>query len=358
MPRPREVRPSAVPASGQGPAPRDAVGPAAKASVPTSAQPSAPAPRRRGRVILDVAPAEETGPASNALFVERFLRYATHERVLAANTLEAYGRDLRDFTRWLGGRNAAALSVRDLGDYLAWLADKGLARSSVARAAATLRVFYAFLQLEGNVAESPAELLAASRRDDTIPCTLSAEQVDRLLAAPNGRTPAGQRDKALLELLYATGCRASEVAGLRVTDVHLRECFCTCRGKGNKERVVPLGTRAVAAVGAWLDGHRGSFAVRAGGSPPWAMLSSRGNRLSRMRIWEIVKEHARASGVPTDIGPHTLRHSFATHLVAGGVDLRHVQEMLGHASIATTQRYTHVDAGRLKGVHGRFHPRG
>lgn len=355
--RPVESPPGPVPSPGTRPAGAGAgAGARSPARDPLPAPPSGP--RRRGRVILDVAPVEETGPASNALFVERFLRYATHERVLAANTLEAYGRDLRDFTGWLGGRNAAALSVRDLGDYVAWLADKGLARSSVARAAATLRVFYAFLQLEGNVAESPAELLAASRRDDTIPGTLSTEQVDRLLSAPNVRTPAGQRDKALLELLYATGCRASEVAGLRVVDVHLRECFCTCHGKGNKERVVPLGTRAVAAVGAWFEGHRGTFAVRAGGSPAWAMLSSRGNRLSRMRIWEIVKEHARAAEVPTDIGPHTLRHSFATHLVAGGVDLRHVQEMLGHASIATTQRYTHVDAGRLKGVHGRFHPRG
>ncbi len=343
MPRPRDDRP---PASGVLPD-----------TPPRAAAPPAGA-RRRPRVILDVAATEETGPASNALFVERFLEYARHERVLAANTLEAYGRDLRDFLGWLGGRNAAGLSVRDLGDYLGRLDGRGLSRASVARAAATLRVFYAFLQLEGTVGESPAELLVASRRDDTIPGTLSAEQVDRLLAAPNARTPSGQRDRALLELLYATGCRASEVAGMRLVDVHLRESFCTCRGKGDKERVVPLGARAVAAVREWFDGHRVTFAGRAGGSPPWAVLSSRGNRLSRMRIWEVVKEHARRAGVPPDIGPHTLRHSFATHLVAGGVDLRHVQEMLGHASIATTQRYTHVDAGRLKGVHGRFHPRG
>ena len=148
------------------------------------------------------------------------------------------------------------------------------------------------------------------------------------------------------------------MSALRLTDVHLAESFCTCRGKGDKERVVPLGRRAVAALGAWIDGPRKAFAARTGAAPAWALLSARGNRLSRMRIWEIVREQAARAGIPPDIGPHTLRHSFATHLVAGGVDLRHVQEMLGHASIATTQRYTHVDAGRLKGVHGKFHPRG
>jgi integrase/recombinase XerD len=147
------------------------------------------------------------------------------------------------------------------------------------------------------------------------------------------------------------------VSALRLTDVHLAESFCTCRGKGDKERVVPLGRRAVAALRAWIDGPRPAFAARAGSSPSWVILSSRGNRLSRMRIWEIVRLHADKAGVPPDIGPHTLRHSFATHLVAGGVDLRHVQEMLGHASIATTQRYTHVDASRLRSVHEKFHPR-
>ena len=257
----------------------------------------------------------------------------------------------------LAGRPAASMTIRDLGDYFAALTKKGLARASVARQAATLRTFYAFLQLEGVIAESPAELIKAARRDDNIPGTLSPAQVDRLLASPEGDDPRAQRDRALLELLYATGCRASEVSTLRLTDVHLAESFCTCRGKGNKERVVPLGRRAVAATSAWLSDARKTFAARAGGTPSWALLSARGNRLSRMRIWEIVRLHADQAGIPPDIGPHTLRHSFATHLVAGGVDLRHVQEMLGHSSIATTQRYTHVDASRLKAVHEKFHPR-
>ena len=258
----------------------------------------------------------------------------------------------------LSGWPAAGLGVRDLGDYFAALARRGLARASIARQAATLRTFYAFLQLEGLIVDSPAELLAPARRDDAIPGTLSPEQVDRLLETPDHTSPAGCRDAAVLELLYATGCRASEVSGMRLTDVHLGESFCTCRGKGDKERVVPLGRRAITAVRRWLDGPRKAFAARAGGLPSWAVLSSRGNRLSRMRIWEIVRFHAERADIPPDIGPHTLRHSFATHLVAGGVDLRHVQEMLGHASIATTQRYTHVDAGRLRGIHAKFHPRG
>jgi integrase/recombinase XerD len=315
-----------------------------------------PKPRRTRKILLDGAVAPGLG-ASTPELVDRFLEYVRHERALSANTQAAYRRDLRDYAEWLGGRAAAGVSVRDLGDYFAAITKKGLARASVARQAATLRTFYAFLQLEGVVAESPAELISSAKRDDFIPATLSPDQVDRLLAAPAGSTPRAQRDRALLELLYATGCRASEVSTLRVDDVHLTENFCTCRGKGNKERVVPLGRRAVGALASWLEAGRRTFAARGGATVTWAILSARGNRLSRMRIWEIVRLHADAAGIPPDIGPHTLRHSFATHLVAGGVDLRHVQEMLGHASIATTQRYTHVDASRLKAVHGKFHPR-
>jgi integrase/recombinase XerD len=308
-------------------------------------------PRTR-RIVLDDGEVL-AGSAPTPRLVERFLTYIEHERGLAVNTRAAYRRDLTDFTAWLGERAAVGLGIADLGDYLATLDRKGLARASIARQAATLRTFYAFLQLEGLIAESPATLIAAGRRDDTIPGTLSPGQVDRLLGSPDPRSINGIRDRALLELLYATGCRASEVSHLRVTDVQLVELFCTCRGKGDKERMVPLGRRAVEALSAWLDGPRRTLA----GDAPWVLLSSRGNRLSRMRIWEIVRVHAERAGVPSDIGPHTLRHSFATHMVAGGVDLRHVQEMLGHASIATTQRYTHVDHARLQSIHARFHPR-
>ena len=312
--------------------------------------------QRTRRILADGVPPGPLEQGSTATLTRRFLDYIRHERALTANTQAAYRRDLENFAEWLGGRSPVLLSVRDLGDYLAHLGTRRLARASIARQAATLRTFYAFLQLEGLVTESPADLLAPGRRDDTIPGVLTPDQVNRLLSCPDHATPTGNRDRAVLELLYATGCRASEVSAMLVSDIHLGEQFCTCHGKGDKERVVPLGRRAVAALSAWLTEIRPAFAARRG-SPPWAVLSSRGNRLSRMRIWEIVRTHAAEAGVPPDIGPHTLRHSFATHLVSGGVDLRHVQEMLGHASIATTQRYTHVDASRLKSVHEKFHPR-
>ena len=292
-------------------------------------------PRAR-RIVLDTGPQSAQETRSMVLLGQRFIDYVQHERALSENTQAAYRRDLRTFGDWLAGRDATNLTVSDLGDYFASLTQRGLARASVARQAATIRTFYGFLQLEGIVQESPAELISAARRDDSIPGTLLPLQVDRLLESPDLATSIGQRDKALLELA---------------------ESFCTCRGKGNKERVVPLGRRAIEAVSQWLKGPRPLFAAAVSLMPAWVLLSSRGNRLSRMRIWEIVRMHADKVGLPSDIGPHTLRHSFATHLVAGGVDLRHVQEMLGHASIATTQRYTHVDASRLKSVHGKFHPR-
>lgn len=312
---------------------------------------------RTRRILLDTEQTGTNEPHSTALLLQRFLDYIQHERALSIHTQAAYRRDLRDFSKWLSGRDSTRLTVRELGDYFSALMQRGLARASVARQAATVRTFYGFLQLEGVIVESPAELISASRRDNSIPGTLSPEQVDRLLAGPDQNTPIGCRDKALLELLYATGCRASEISSLRMTDMHLAESFCTCRGKGDKERIVPLGRRAIEALRTWVDANRATFAAHTSQASAYVLLSSRGNRLSRMRIWEIVRLHAMKAGLPNDISPHTLRHSFATHLVVGGVDLRHVQEMLGHASIATTQRYTHVDASRLKSVHEKFHPR-
>lgn len=328
--------------------------PPADPAPPTSATSS----RRKGprKIVLD-AETPLAGSAGMPLLVDGFLDYVRHERALATNTLEAYRRDLGDFSSWLGGRDCTRLTPGDLGDYLAWLHGRGLSRSSVSRHAASLRTFYRYLQLEGWLTESPADLVGSGRPDFRVPGSLTSDQIDRLLDAPDPATDRGLRDRALLELLYATGCRASEVTGLTLPDTHLAEGFCTCRGKGDKERMVPLGRRAIEAITSWCRSARPAFAARAEGPVGWLVLSSRGNRLSRIRIWEIVKEHAVAAGLPDDIHPHVLRHSFATHLVSGGTDLRHVQEMLGHASIATTQRYTHVDAERLRSVHARFHPR-
>jgi integrase/recombinase XerD len=316
-----------------------------------------PTPHSRIRKIAFEGP--QSKPLSTIRIdelIERFLAFIRHERGLAENTQSAYQRDLQSFGAWLRGRSPLKISIQELGDYLGSLSDQNQSRATIARKAATLRCFYSFLQLEGVMTENPAEQLVLARPDDTIPAVLSPRQVDLLLDSPSRFTATGSRDRALLELLYATGCRASEVSSLKIDDLHLEEQFCTCHGKGNKERVVPLGSRAHAAISQWTLDHRSQFVSRPT-DQNYVIVSTRGNKLSRMRIWEIVREHATSAGLADDISPHTLRHSFATHLVAGGVDLRHVQEMLGHASIATTQRYTHVDSGRLKSVHLQYHPR-
>ena len=290
-------------------------------------------------------------------WLERFVEYLSSECHLAENTVAAYRRDLARFHEWLGKREVAELSIRELAKYVSFLRSRDLAASSVARHLASLKVFFRYLQLEGVLEDNTAELLGSQKLWDRVPEVLSPGEVDALLTAPRRGTPLWRRDRALLELLYATGCRASELSNLRVRDVHLEQQHCLCRGKGNKERIVPLGRRAIAAIGAYLEKERPLLAKRRSEPPPWLLLSSRGMRLRRERIWEYLKKYAVESGGPTSISPHTLRHSFATHLLAGGADLRLVQEMLGHASIATTQIYTHVDHSRLKRVHNEFHPR-
>ncbi|MGQ9575363.1 MAG: site-specific tyrosine recombinase XerD [Thermoguttaceae bacterium] len=298
------------------------------------------------------APAE-AGPA----WLDRFLQYAAGECRLADNTVAAYGRDLRRFFTWLGSRAVAELSIRDLADYTAWLHAQQLGPATLARHLVSLRVFFRYLQLEGVLRDNRAELLGSQKLWERVPKVLSPQQVDRLLESPGPRDPFWRRDRALLELLYATGCRASEVSCLELQDVHLAEGFCRCRGKGNKQRLVPLGERAAQAVEAYLRHERPQLAARVPAEPRWLLLSSRGRRLRRERIWELLKQYGRRVGAPSALSPHMIRHSFATHLLAGGADLRQVQEMLGHASIATTQLYTHVDSSRLKAVHRQFHPR-
>lgn len=290
-------------------------------------------------------------------WLDGFLDYAAGECHLADNTVAAYRRDLKRFFTWLDGRGVPALSIRDLADYTTWLHAQKLAPASLARHIVSLKVFFRYLQLEGVLQENLAELLGSQKLWQRVPKVLSPEQIDRLLACPRSRDPFWRRDRALLELLYATGCRASELSHLKRCDVHLVEGYCLCRGKGNKERLVPLGRRAAEAVRAYLEHERGRLAARTSGEPEWLLLSYRGRRLRRERIWELLKYYAARVGAPPDVSPHTMRHSFATHLLAGGADLRLVQEMLGHASIATTQIYTHVDSSRLKAVHNKFHPR-
>jgi integrase/recombinase XerD len=291
-------------------------------------------------------------------WIEMFLDYCRSECHLSANTVAAYRRDMAKFAIWLDKRRFQDLTIRELADYPAFLNQRKLAPASIARHIVALKVFFRYLQLEGVLRDNLAELLGSQKLWQRVPQVLSPEMIDQLLTAPRTHDPLWRRDRALLELLYATGCRASEVSNLRPDDVHLSQGFCLARGKGDKERLVPLGRRAIEAVQEYLHHERSKLVESAAVPPRWLLLSRRGRRLRRERIWELVKQYALRVGAPESISPHTLRHSFATHLLAGGADLRQVQEMLGHASIRTTQIYTHVDHSRLKRIHQQFHPRG
>jgi integrase/recombinase XerD len=289
-----------------------------------------------------------------------FIDYVRSECHLADNTVQAYQRDIRRFQQWLteSGKPIPELGIRDLSDYVGWLHQRKLAPASIARHIVGLRMFFRYLQLEGILQHNLAELLGSQKLWERVPEVLSPGMVQKFLEAPRPYDPFPRRDRALLELLYATGCRASELSHLRVQDLHLTESFCLCHGKGNKQRLTPLGRAARVALQDYLDHERPLLAAAAATTTPeWLLLSRRGRRLRREAIWELVKKYAVRAGVSPTISPHTLRHSFATHLLAGGADLRQVQEMLGHASIQTTQIYTHVDQSRLKKVHKQFHPR-
>ena len=281
-----------------------------------------------------------------------FRHYLAAERGLSDHTVQAYGRDLNRFTEWVATVKLAdhtKPTLSDLSRYVAFLHDEKLAPPSIGRHVVSLRSFYRFLKLDERAGATAVDLLASPKLWERIPSVLNAKQIVALLNAPLPGDRFCLRDRALLEVLYATGCRASEVVGLKVRDVYLDAAFLKCHGKGNKQRVVPLGKPAVSALQAFLQGDTKAELV----------FSSRsGKPLSRIMLWKIVKKYCRRAGLSSDFSPHSLRHSFATHVLSGGADLRTVQELLGHASIATTQYYTHVDKDRLKAIHKKFHPRG
>ncbi|HEX8202261.1 MAG TPA: site-specific tyrosine recombinase [Isosphaeraceae bacterium] len=288
-----------------------------------------------------------------------FLHYLMAECGVSPNTLAAYRSDIVRFSRWRRDHAPgplAALDIPTLTGYVDHLARCGLAPSSVGRHLASLSTFFRFLVFDGRLGENVAKLLVAPTVWDRLPTVLGPAGVESLLNAPSPETRLGRRDRAALETLYATGCRASEVAGLRPGDLDLIRGTARCVGKGDKERIVPLGSRARAALADYLRKDRPPLVAR---RPETAtvFVTKAGRPLSRVGLWRIVKVHALAAGLPATVSPHTLRHSFATHMLAGGADLRVVQEILGHASIATTQVYTRVEMSRLLDVHRRFHPR-
>jgi integrase/recombinase XerD len=291
-----------------------------------------------------------------------FLAYLEFERGLARNTLEAYRGDLLQFGRFLEERGLSAvdLEARDVSDFLAVLASgngsgKPASPATVHRKAACLRSFFRHLRREGVRDSDPTATLSPPRRGRKLPQVLTRGEVELLLAQPKGTEPTALRDRALLELMYACGLRASEAIGLEVGDVDLDDRILRARGKGSKERIVPIGGTAVGAVRIYLE--RGRPALVKGAAEPHLFVNFRGGALTRQGLYKIVRRHARSAGLEDRLSPHTLRHTFATHLLAGGCDLRSVQEMLGHADVATTQLYTHLSSQRLKDVYFKAHPR-
>ena len=287
-----------------------------------------------------------------------FLDHIRLERGLSENTVEAYGRDLCRYLGALSGSGMEDLSNISAGmisDHLRTLADLGLASSSVGRCLTAIRMFHRFLNAEGIVTDLPTEHLAPPKVGRKLPSVLSIDEMNRLLASPDTTTALGTRDRALLETMYGAGLRVSEVVELVPEQILFDLEVIRVIGKGNKERVVPVGGSARAWLTTYIRLARESL-VRSS-SPHSVFLNFRGGQLSRMGIWKILGGHVGRAQIEKDVSPHTLRHSFATHLLEGGADLRAVQEMLGHADISTTQIYTHIDREYLKEVHRSFHPR-
>jgi integrase/recombinase XerD len=290
--------------------------------------------------------------------VTRYLRHLEVERRMAANTLAAYARDLRRLVTFARteGHSVASLSRADLETFVRDVMTSGLSPTSTARLVAATRGFYRFLRLIDRVAANPAEDLQAPRTFTALPRFLSLEEVDALLAAPDLTGPRGIRDRALIEVLYATGLRVSELVALRIADVHLDQGCVQCMGKGRKERLVPIGDSAVAWVRRYLAEARPALVGPR--DSPWLFVNARrGGRLTRGGFWKLLKGHGRTAGLRVRLSPHVLRHSFATHLLERGADLRAIQAMLGHADLSTTQIYTHVLEARLRQVYDTFHPR-
>lgn len=291
-------------------------------------------------------------------FIEAFLNYLSVERGLAKNTLVSYKRDLESYTDFLSSKGIDTLAKtkrEDITDFMLRQKDRGLSPNSISRSLAAIKVFYRFLVRERILALDPTSLIDSPKLWKKIPETLSLNEVDALLVQPNTRDRQGLRDRAILEALYATGMRVSEAVNLKADNVNLEIGFLRCIGKGNKERVVPLGKKAVASIDRYLQSSRPSFLKDK--KSELLFLNRFGNSISRQSLWKMIKKYAREAGIKKPMRPHILRHSFATHLLERGADLRSVQEMLGHANISTTQIYTHINKDRLKSIHRMFHPR-
>jgi integrase/recombinase XerD len=291
--------------------------------------------------------------------IDSFIRFLAVERGLSENYQLSTQRSLSEFAQWCIAKNKIdnprGVTLALISEYLAERKRSGLSASSIKLIVVALKIFFRFLTAKGLVERDPAEALALPRIERYLPETLNELQVEQFLEKIDTKAPHGLRDRAMIELLYASGLRISELASARLENLNFEDRIVRVTGKGNKTRLVPVGRKACEALAAYLSTERPGLVKRRSSSE--IFLSARGAKLTTARIWQIVKKHARHAGLEKNIYPHLLRHSFATHLLGNGADLRIIQEMLGHADISTTQVYTHVDQQRLKAVHRQFHPR-
>ena len=291
--------------------------------------------------------------------IDSFIRFLAVERGLSENYQLSTHRSLSEFAQWCGARKKInrprGVTLPVMSEYLAERKRAGLSASSIKLIVVALKIFFRFLAAKAIINRDPCEALALPRIERYLPETLNELQVEQFLEKIDTKANHGLRDRAMIELLYASGLRISELANARLENFNFEERIIRVTGKGNKTRLVPVGRKACEALAAYLSGERPNLVKKRSGSE--IFLSERGTKLTTARIWQIIKKHARRSGLEKNVYPHLLRHSFATHLLGNGADLRIIQEMLGHADISTTQVYTHVDQQRLKAVHRQFHPR-
>lgn len=290
-------------------------------------------------------------------YIDTFLNHLSVERGLSENTIISYRKDLNKFLNFIKSRKIASLDKaerKDISDFMFREKEQGISATSISRRLAAIKVFYRFLVRERLLNKNPSDFIDSPKLWKRLPDTLSEGEIADLIESSSLNTNSGIRDRAILELMYATGMRVSEVAGIKKDNVNLDIGYARCIGKGNKERVVPLGKKAITALKRCIDINSKNPKWQA---QPFLFISRLNKKISRQSLWKMIKYYAKAANIKKEIKPHSLRHSFATHLLEHGADLRSVQEMLGHASISTTQIYTHVDRDRLKLIHQKFHPR-
>jgi len=291
-------------------------------------------------------------------YIDIFLNYLSVEKGLSSNTLSAYKRDLLFFKEYLKERGIGSLTSikkEDIHNFMLKQKESNLSSNSISRRLSALKAFYRFLLRERLISFDPTETIESPKIWKKIPQTLNIEEIEKIILQPNLKTKIGIRDRAILDTLYATGMRVSEIVNLKLDDVNLEMGFLRCVGKGNKERIIPLGKYATEAIKRYLKETRNYLLGKK--DSDLLFISRLGKKISRQALWKMIKKYARMAKIKKPVRPHIIRHSFATHLLERGADLRSVQELLGHSDISTTQIYTHIDHNRLKLIHKKFHPR-